>query len=266
MNKINMNDKFFHGVKWDSDNLYDRLITLKKILKCGYILSPSSQKSGLNNDDKIYLSVYPNGIYSNIYTGNKIASDNAFDMTRRSFYFILDSKLKDDYEITLGVYPNECIINSKIDLYKYLIGIGNCGCDIDHRILTCYYFNKYISNEINIDELIKSISDIFFFTNVSTAISEIQSHITNPLYRNNYLDYSIKKEEKSLIYYGDYYSIKREVEKINSDINFYDNLGYLIDEEREEKVKIMKKRLIINNYSRKEYENCARELYDRIKK
>ena len=265
MDKIDMSDKFFHGVKWDSDNLHDKLMTLKEILKSGYILGSASQGIDSPYDDKIFLSVYPISIYSNLYKGNGYAQEDAFNMTRRSFYFILNSKLKDDYKIIPGNYPSECIIQSKIDLYKHLIGIGNAGCEISVSILICYYFNTYMCNEITIDELEKYIRETCWFTNINTAISEIQRSITNPLL-DNYFDCSIEKDEKSLIFYRNYYRLKQMMEENNFDINLYDNSGYLVDDvKRLETVKKMKKRIIDSNIPRKDYQDCANELYFKIK-
>lgn len=95
---------------------------LKVILKSGYILIPSHQNkyySSFNSDlalddrmtgnnDKIYLSVYPNGSYSKEFSGNsnlKLGYDG-FDMTRNTFFLILNSKLKEDYKLDPGIYPN----------------------------------------------------------------------------------------------------------------------------------------------------------------
>lgn len=270
MNKIDMSNKFFHGIEWDSDNINHKLYTLKCILESGYILGPKSQGiiSSYGFGDKIFLSVYPKGEYSNIYTGNGKAETSGYEMSSNSFYFILDSKLKDDYEIVAGNYPLECTVNSKIDLYKYLVGIGNVGCNIDYRIIVCYYITKYMNNEIDIEELFNKLGDVFILSDITTIIKEINMFLNRYVYdEGHYLYYATMTDEKDLISYDNYYAIKEVIDEMKLDIKFYNDAGYLIDDNKElNKLRMMRKKIIDSNFSENDYGDCARKLYSRVKK
>lgn len=60
MDKIDMKDKFFHGVMWDSLYNSERLIAFKEILNSGYLVSPAQKNNSINYENKIFLSVYKN--------------------------------------------------------------------------------------------------------------------------------------------------------------------------------------------------------------
>ena len=47
--------------------------------------------------------VYPNGKYSDIYSGTGSVQENAFDMTRKTFYFIFDTKLRDNLIVIIWI-------------------------------------------------------------------------------------------------------------------------------------------------------------------
>ena len=279
MNRIDMSDKFFHGVMFDTEDNYKRLERLRNILRCGYLLSLHEQsKNGLknyaqdelyysSNDDKIYLSVYPNGVYSNVYTGKENVRFlyDAFDMTSQTFYFILSSNLKKDYNIRPGNYPKECIILSRIDLYKYLVGIGNPGCNIDYRLITSYYLAKYVNSEINVNELLKSMKVIYPFLDNSDVVLALYSICGSNFdsYCEDYLNHSLESDESELIYYGNYYGIKKILEEENCDIKLYDVSGYNVSADKQlSRVRVMKKYLCNSSCSKGNYFSNMQKLYD----
>ena len=269
MDKINMNDKFFHGVKWDDPSAQRRYEALESILKSGYILSPIRQGMNSDHGNKIFLSVYPNGDYSSLYCGEELVRNffkyDGFDMSKGGFYFILDSKLKDDYKITPGNYPNECTIESEIDLFKYLVGIGNAGCDFRYDIEVGYFLSKYINGEIDIDFLEKELIRIFPKYNFKYILSDILRldyflRDDFSFFKENYIKVPIKLEETQFSKY--YFHIRDILQELKLNINIYDNDGNFVDgEKRLLKFRKMKKYLIECNYSKDNYENKIKKLF-----
>ena len=272
MAKIDMTDKFYHAVMWDEVDRNKRLQTFRDILKCGYLLSTFEQyKMGVDYNSEldrtvsnnIYLSVYPKGIYCDMYKGNpntKFIYDS-FYMTNETLYFILSSKLKEDYNIIPGKYPNECLIKEKIDLYKYLVGVGNTGFNIDKKVLSSYFITRYMNEEITREELIQRLSKMYLYNDINKVINELYSALltNNPHY--NYFDQSTSLEPVDLIQLGDYCDVKRILEEENCNIGIYDTYGYYIEpEEQLTKVKGMQEYLQNNRKSKEEYLESLRTL------
>lgn len=172
-------------------------------------------------------------------------------MTSTGFYFILNSRLKEDYEIKPGHYPNECVVSHEIDLYKYLVGIGNPGCSIDYRILESFYFIKYTLGEINFSELSNILNNLYSTSDIVMVIDSVVNRLCffDPDY--NYLLYSISTETDKLINFGNYYNIEKILKEENLNIELYDNHGYLVDSEQQlVKVKMMQDYLKLNRVSK----------------
>ena len=251
-----MTDKFFHGVKFDEYNNDIRLMTLKKIIKSGFLLGPYSQgyHSPYGYGDKIFLSVYPGGKYSSEYNGNGFATDDAFEMTRSSYYFILSSKLKDDYDIQKGNYPHECTVESKIDLYKYMIGIGNPGFRINFRLLGCYYVTKYMNGEISYDDLIKLLQETYYFANTETAIADLIDVLVNPYRKFNFLNRVFDDDEMKIFEKDRYHDLKSVLDEVGINIKLYDNTGYIVDEKMQlERVKYIESYIKDSDYESRKY-------------
>lgn len=267
MDKINMNDKFFHGVGWDDPSAQRRYEALESILKSGYILSPIRQGMDSDHGNKIFLSVYPNGDYSSLYCGEERVRNffeyDGFDMSKGGFYFILDSKLKDDYKITPGNYPNECTIESEIDLFKYLVGIGNAGCDFRYDMQAGYYLSKYINEEIGESELKEQFKLIFPEHDFNRALWDYilwgGLHRDFKHFKQVYIDTPSKLDEPTFKRY--YFHIKDIFNENKRDINIYDNNGNFVDgEKRLLKFREMKKYLSECNYSCEKYGEKIKEL------
>ena len=122
MLKIEMSNKFFHSPAWDKDQEI-KFRTLNKILQNNEITA--------NNDNNVYLSTFPNGFYSSLLSGQNSSSYDGFDMTRSSFYFILDSNIMKDLDTVQGCYANEIIVKDSINSNNYFLGIGNAGYIIE---------------------------------------------------------------------------------------------------------------------------------------
>ena len=254
-----MTDKFFHGVQWDSKYERLRLDALNKILQDGQILSKYDQTNGKENsymDKKIFLSVYPNGVYAKEFSGCiELPTYSAFDMTRSNFYFILNKKIKDDFIVAPGNYPLECLIEDHIPLKKYLIGVGNAGYGIDRKLIFCYWYTMFLKGKITQVELYKKIKEEFFPYLLTEE--EVASHIESTTnwynayagdtYYNQYIAYSLSKNENDLIYKGSYDIVKQIFANHEIPIKFYDNSGYRVEPE-EQITKVLKmKRYIKDN-------------------
>lgn len=240
MNKINLCDKFFHSPNWDDsetkpgERSINSLDRFRGILKKGYILS--SSKLGVKSpwrcdSNKVYLAVYPKGYFSSIYnTGN--SGITGYEMATKGFYFILDAKIKDDYDIIPGSYKYECVVFDKIDLYKYLIGIGNAGYSIDNFFEICYFLIEYINGEISESSLIGVISErsVNSYFDISMNAKAYINHCFNT---DNFLNNNtLSKDPKEFISIGKYYDILRVLEEEKKSIPLYDMYGCLIDPAR----------------------------------
>lgn len=71
--RIPMEDKFFHGIGWDSNDDVSRIETLNNILKFGKLLSYKDRC--ISDNDRIYFSVKPDSIYKDEYDGNEMTKD-----------------------------------------------------------------------------------------------------------------------------------------------------------------------------------------------
>lgn len=240
MIKINLRDKFFHSPNWDDKKVelgersINSLDRFRKILKSGYILSSSNlgSKSPWECDSsKIYLAVYPKGDFSGIYNKGYSGTDG-YEMATSGFYFILDSKLKDDYDIERGSYKYECVVSNRIDLYKYLVGIGNAGYSIDYFFEMCYLLIKYINGEVSESDLITVIDERNINSIFNTSI-HAKAYINHCFNTDNFLNNNtLSKDPKEFISIGKYYDILRVLEEEEKSIPLYDMYGYPIDPEK----------------------------------
>lgn len=256
MERINMKNKFFHAPKWD-ENFSKQINTLTKIINCGYI--------GFDDKSTTYLSVHPNGDYIQIYPGNGFAKDSAFDMTRNTFFFILSSQLKDDFSITPGHYPHEALINTRISLNKYLIGIGNVGCNISYHLSSCYYLTRFICQEIDSNETLKELS--YIFSPISNILSpdrldDIEKDILCPDTDLNTLDIAFTSKPETLIKRKDiYHKIKEALERIQYITTLYDLTGLPVDYAKQmQRIKNMQEYIKTNNFSERTYCEALDEL------
>lgn len=226
MSKINLHDKFFHSPNWDEKNSQGYLDRLRVILETGYILS--SKKSGVVSvyddeegykRDKIYLSIHPNGVFSSKYcSGDDWIT--GYQMTTKGFYFILDSKLSDDYSVERGLFKYECTVSNEIELYKYLVGIGNAGLSIDNDLMLCYYLIKYVNGEISMDDIINYVRERKPGVCLDIAVNlAINKSFTETLGK------ALSKNEESFIDVGDYYHIADILKQMGIKIDLYDNFG-----------------------------------------
>ena len=270
MERIDMTDKFFHAIEFDSDDSNYRLEILDKILKCGYLLSPKARGIESSYGDKIFLSVYPNGKYSSKYEGTDYARQffkyDGYDMSSMAFHFILDARLQDENSLAAGNYPNECYLLTKLDLYKYLVGICDPYFCINSYLICLYHITKCIRGEIDIDELVTQIYESHYpYKKPAKRIAkDILSDIRNA---ENY-DKLLPEEDaepQKLIRYGDYYRIKEIFEANGKTIDFFDNFGYpIIVEDEIQKVKKMKLYLEKNKFSYRDYYDGLTDIINKL--
>lgn len=266
MERIDMSDKFFHAIKWDCNSEHVRLITLRKILQDGQILSKYDQTHGEDNsyiDKKIFLSVYPTGLYVNSFSGRMTSAYSSFDMTRSTFYLILSSKIKNDFNTISGSYPYECLVDGPISLKKYLVGIGNAGYDIDRKLIFCYLYTMFLKGKITQVELYKKLKEAYFpllldHKDVAEFIESVtkfaSSYQGNTDY-NEYIAYSLSKNADDLIDKGSYDSIKETFTNHDMPVHFFDNSGHSVEPEKQ-LVKVLKMQRYIKNNAA--YKSCPK--------
>lgn len=237
MDKIDIYNMFFNSPNWSYRNRY-QLDEFRAILQSGYILSPKmlGRKPNfpeLSEEDKVYLSVHPNGKLAKRYTGkhtrgkdNESDYANAYGMTIRGQYLILDSKLKRDYKIERGEYDCECTVLNQIELYKHLVGIGNAGYYIKDDFILCYNFIRYFNGEIDDNELLKIIKDSTFYSSISGRIWTTINCYFNP--RNYDLKKQMHNPPEYFVEIGNYYNILMILNELKKDIPLYDKYGRLI--------------------------------------
>lgn len=234
-NKIEFNDKFFHGIGCYRDK-DDRLLSLKRILTCGYLRA-------WEEDDPVYLSVYPFGKYAEVYRGDDSNqnSHGAFHMSNFSFYLILSSLVSQEPNIQPQAYRLECSIPDKFYFSKYLLGIGNICQGINHKVLYNYIITKYMKGELSDDELIilfKRYSAVWFDSGKKdkTSLIEFIDQVYASLFYygkdRNSLDISCSATDEQLVDVGSYHGIKRIITSHGLDIQLYDCFGYLFDPEK----------------------------------
>lgn len=242
--RIPMEDKFFHGIEWDSNDDVSRIEILNNILKFGKLLSYKDRC--ISDNDRIYFSVKPDSIYKDEYDGNEMTKDiyTGFDMTSSTFYLIFDKKIKE--LLQKGFYRLECFSTVSIDIKDYLVGVGNTGYNVDPDIEFCYLYTLFLNKEISEEELKASLREVYcdYSNKIEQKIRALtqiaDKWIGNTEYNENVLKARINEPEK-LLQHGLYNEIKDTFDKNNIPIKYYDNNGYLIKPENElKKAKIMK--------------------------
>ena len=128
-------------------------------------------------------------------------------MATQGFYFILNAKLCKDYSVKPGWCKFECTVPDEVDLYKYLVGIGNAGLSINDKFVICYYLIKYFNGEISIPELVSIVRERDFRSDLANAVVGYINACFTPSY--GYLDELLLDGAKSLIDIGSYYDIVR---------------------------------------------------------
>lgn len=250
MNRIDMKDKFFHAIMFDSNEDELRLERFRRILQCGYLLSLREQTrrgnriytqqdyslNGIESDD-IFLSVYPSSKPPKI--SNTHYNVDGFYFTLESFFFILNSSLKYDCEVREGKYPGEFIVSREINLFKHLDGIGNTGYNIDYRLIIGYYFTKYLNGEIDLKSLVSAIDRFSIYYDARKEIREIVSAGYEDFYER-YIRFSIDSSMEELLPDSDYSKVKKVLSEEHLNIPLYDIYGEEINpEERIREVKGM---------------------------
>lgn len=231
MIKINLYDKFFYSPNWTYHNRGE-LREFENILQSGYILSSrmlgkKPRFDGVSERDKVYLSVHPLGEFASEFIGKSdIEYDNCYKMTIEGQYFILSSEFKKDNKPEPGKYDCECTVLDQVDLYKYLVGIGNAGLFINDDLILCFNFIKYFNGMITEDELINIIRERHF-KNISERTRGIINRLFTPCY--NYLSTTVSKKANSFIEIGNYYHILEILDNIGKNISLYDKYGYAVD-------------------------------------
>lgn len=251
MSKIDLTTKFLHGIAWDTKSDANRLRILQEILKDGKILSSRdiAIKKGADftyKTDKIFLSVYPYGIYSSQYLGDGYNNGyTGYDMTTDSFYFILSRKLMSDFNIEAGCFPLECTVDKPIDLKKYLVGVGNAGYNINSNLIMCYYYTLYLKGIISQDKLISKIrnclspsSNYLQFQNNQVIWEIIECwakwlSITGDTKYSQTIELVCEKPTEEFINPGCYTFIKRAFEENGVSTRFYDYEGYSVEPEKQ---------------------------------
>lgn len=242
MEKLDLSDKYIHSPNWDDNR---DLTGFQEILRSGYLLTPLS--SGVHTryyKDRIFFAVHPYGQFSDDYPESGLAcfsNTDGYDMASNGVFFILNSKLREDYDLQPVKYKHECATCSNVDLFKYLVGIGNAGFDISDELIYCYYFIKYSNNEIPASKVIEIVQERNLRTNLVTTIESISKSI-NSLYlpEYNYLYHVLATDVDSLISTKQYYEILRILDEESIKIGLYDRYGYPIDpKSRLEEVRMM---------------------------
>ena len=269
--KIDLTDKFIHSPNWEYTKDLERF---QDIVKNGYLVTP--EESGIRTSyykDKIFLAVHPNGIYSNDYpaSGMGIFTNlNGYTMATHGLYFILNSKVKEDYDLQPLTYKYECFSNRKIDLYKYLEGIGNTGFNIDDKLIYCYYFIKFANDCIPASKIIEIVQERNLDFGLALAIKN-ESVCVNSLAvpEKNYLNLILNSKVEDLFKIGNYYEIVKILKEEKQNIKLYDKYGYLLDpEKRIDEVNNMYEYVISNKDIQMDdnYFNKIKVLCDSIKK
>ena len=245
MEKLNLYDKFFHSPNWANPSDVKALEKFRDILHDGYILSPlkmgkKSPYPAPCRSDCVYLSVHPNGNFGNMFHGKGYCMDysNGYVITIEGSYIILSEELMRDYELEPGNYDCECTVLDQIELYKYLVGIGNAGYSIDDNLVLCFNLIKYFNGELEESELVKYIRERRLDGYISDRTGALINYFFTPC--NNFLSKTMARSIESFIDIGNYYNILRILEEENRSIPLYDKYGYLIEpKKREEDVKMM---------------------------
>ena len=237
MEKIDLTDKFFHSPNWENKQDLQRF---RSIIKSGVLLTP--KESGYSTryfNDRIFFAAHPDSKMNPYYENDE---DNGFDMATRGTFFIFNSKLNEDYVLVPGAYQYEYTTTSNVDLYKYLVGIGNAGLNIDGRLVYCYYYLKYINGEISLDELIQRIRERNLNKRLSEAVeSTIYNIYCGILPEYDYLPYVLAHNPEDFIRTENYFEIEKILKEAKKDIVLCDKFGYCVNPQgRMQEIKEMK--------------------------
>ena len=266
MERIDLSDKYIHSPNWDNRN---DLIRFRKILRSGYLLTPLA--SGVHTryyDDRVFFAVHPNGLFSDDYHEKGLAcfsNTDGYQMASRGIFFILNSKLREDYDLQPVKYKYECATKNNVYLFKYIEGIGNAGFDVSEELIYSYYFIKYANNEIPASKVVEIVQERNLSTHLIMTLESISKSINSMvLPEYNYLNRVLSTDADNLLSIGKYYEIVRILSEENKKIELYDRYGYPINpqarlEEVHEMYKYLEKNKTIemgNSYFKKIDELC----------
>ena len=235
MIKIDLTDKFIHSPNCFDNHNKEALKRFRNILKSGYLLIPKESGIKTNHyyDDKIFFAVHPYGKFSKYYPEKGLAcfsNTDGYQMASRGIFFILNSKLREDYDLQPVTYKYECATNNNVDLYKYLEGIGNAGLNIDDKLIYSYYFIKYANNEIPASKVIEIVKERNLDVDLIMALKSISKSINSMFLKEyNYLNIVLSKSAENLLNNGNYYQIVNILNEENKKIELYDKYGYSIN-------------------------------------
>ena len=247
MEKLDLNDKFLHGVNCEHSE-DTQIPALESILKSGYLMSPRELCSNPLCTDKIFLSVHPRGIFKEKYTSFKNPDDSFFCYANDgyfssvgSFILVLNSKLEDDYEIEISdKNPHELLVSEKIEVLKYLEGIANAGLIINSDLSCMYYIQKYLNNEMSFEDMLSSVRETIFYRPVVTSITNMGNIMTD----KSKLKYYTTMYPSTFIVDSGYLQLKWLLEDLDLNIGLYDLFGNPINDEiQTEKVIMMQEYL-----------------------
>lgn len=247
MEKLDLNDKFLHGVNCEHSE-DTQIVALESILKSGYLMSPRELCGDSDCIDKIFLSVHPRGVFKEKYTSFKNPDDSFFCYANDgymssvgSFILVLNSKLEDDYKIEIcNLNPHELLVPEKIEVLKYLEGIANAGLIIDPNLLCIYYIQRYLDNEMSFEDMLSSVRETVFYSPVITTIEKIGNDMT----KKSRLRYYTSIGPSALIGDCHYLELKWLLEDLDLDIGLYDRFGNPINDKiQTEKVEKMQEYL-----------------------
>ena len=264
MDKIDLSDKFLHSIMGTGAEFDIKITVLEEILDKGYLLSQHDINPELN-DKRIILSVHPNSIYDDIYYRTSMdfkdeepdfADDeffcyctDAYYDTVYSFFLILSNKIKENFNIRITCDScHELAVTDKIELDKYLLGIGNAGLFIPSNFLSCYYLCKYLNGEINLDNFLSIGKEINYSIPASRFVDRLNCEVTN----DHTLDYFINSDPNEFIRdkKRSYYILKEILNKYSKNIPLCDRFGYILDYESQ-----LKKVIEMQKYIKKTKNN-----------
>ena len=269
MERVELRDKFFHGVltrsfpcrlsdntqvieKLESILRSNKIYPRKSLLDNGYSdkYLPFSDNIFYNEPTEICLAVYPNiGEYSFMRGEYSIFDAYWYFVRRAKMCLMFDNRLFDDYQIRKGKLDDEYYLTGDIDVSKYLVGIGNAGLETKKSLLILYYYFKYYNNEISLDDFLVNTGEglgsgnrDYYDLNIKN-IAEIIDR--TPLVKsllsdeNKKIEFTVENAENYLIEYDIYNALKNISEKYN--VKLYDSNGVLIQDrdKRIEEIKVM---------------------------
>lgn len=245
MSKMDIYNTFFHSPNWANPSDDKPLEKLRGILHDGYILSPlkMGKKSPYPEpcrSDCVYLSVHPDGNFGKMFQGKNYYVDynSGYAMSIQGLSLILSAELMKDYKLESGVYDCECTVLDQIELYKYLIGIGNAGYSIKNGIEISYNYVRYFNGEITISEFARFMRERTII--VGESIDRCLDYVYNSLTSYNHLIKVVDADIDRFIDVGKYYQVLKILEEEGKNIPLYDKDGNsLSPENSREKVRMM---------------------------